>query len=111
MNSKQFDQVVEDCIKAINTVLKSKSKEYSSDSDKLHNFNEAAKLLDCTNVYALAGMMNKHIVSVYDMIKKFEISGQLPTKDLLNEKIGDSINYFILLKACFIDKLNSKEVK
>jgi hypothetical protein len=111
MNSKQFDQVVEECVKAINMVLKSKSKEYSNDTDKLHNFNEAAKLLDCTNVYALVGMMNKHIVSVYDMVKKYETLKQLPTKEFLNEKIGDSINYLILLKACFIDKLDSKKEK
>lgn len=106
MNAHDFNKVVEDCINSINTVLMSKSKEYSTDVDKLHNFNEAAKLLDCTNVYALAGMMNKHIVSVYDIVKRFEKTGKLPTKDLLNEKIGDSINYLILLKACFLDKLN-----
>ena len=85
MNAHDFNKIVEDCINSINTVLMSKSKEYSTDVDKLHNFNEAAKLLDCTNVYALVGMMNKHIVSVYDMVKRFEKTGQLPTKDLLNE--------------------------
>lgn len=72
MDSQHFKKIVKDCVESINTVLISKSKEYSTDSDKLHNFNEAAKLLGCTNVFALAGMMNKHIVSVYDMIKNMK---------------------------------------
>lgn len=106
MNSAKFDRVVEGCIDKIKSVLQKKSQEYSSDDDKLHNFNKAKDLMRCkTKEFALLGMLNKHLVSVIDMIEKHEKTGKLPNSHLLDEKIGDSINYFILLKACFLDDL------
>ena len=106
MNSVEFDKVVEGCIDKIKSVLQKKSQEYSSDDDKLHNFNKAKDLMRCkTKEFALLGMLNKHLVSVIDMIEKHEKTGKLPNSHLLDEKIGDSINYFILLKACFLDDL------
>lgn len=106
MNNAEFDKVVEGCIDKIKSVLQKKSQEYSSDDDKLHNFNKAKDLMRCkTKEFALLGMLNKHLVSVIDMIEKHEKTGKLPNSYLLDEKIGDSINYFILLKACFLDDL------
>lgn len=106
MNSVEFDKVVEGCIDKIKSVLQKKSQEYSSDDDKLHNFDKAKDLMRCkTKEFALLGMLNKHLVSVVDMIEKYEKTGKLPNSHLLDEKIGDSINYFILLKACFLDDL------
>lgn len=106
MNEQEFLNIVEDVVYDINKVLCKKAKEYATETDRLHNFNEAGKFLDCSNVFALAGMMNKHIVSVYDIIKNYEKNRQLPSVELLNEKIGDSINYLILLKACMMDKIS-----
>ena len=46
---------------------------------------------------ALAGMMAKHIISIYDMCftdrKTFELA-------VWEEKITDSLNYLFLLKSC-----------
>lgn len=110
MNNAEFDKVVEGCIDKIKSVLQKKSQEYSSDDDKLHNFNKAKDLMRCkTKEFALLGMLNKHLVSVVDMIEKYEKTGELPKSWLLDEKIGDSINYFILLKACFYDDMIKKE--
>lgn len=112
MNSVKFDKVVEGCIDKIKSVLQKKSQEYSSDDDKLHNFNKAKDLMRCkTKEFALLGMLNKHLVSVIDMIEKYEKTGKLPNSYLLDEKIGDSINYFILLKACFYDDMIRKEAE
>ena len=103
MNNEDFKVVVDGCIENIKQVLDSKSQEYSSADDKLHNFVAAAKLMRCkSKEFALLGMLNKHLVSVVDMILKYEQEGVLPSAKLVNEKIGDSINYFILLKACFL---------
>ena len=50
---------------------------------------------------ALWGMNSKHIVSVIDMVE-----GKLPINERnINEKIGDSINYLILLEAIFRENL------
>ena len=104
MNNEGFKTVVEGCVDNINTVLVAKSQEYSSKDDKLHNFGKAKELLRCrTKEYALLGMLNKHLVSVIDMILKYEKDGVLPEEKMLDEKIGDSINYLILLKACFVE--------
>lgn len=110
MNNEDFKVVVDGCIENIKQVLESKSQEYSSKEDKLHNFVAAAKLMRCkTKEYALLGMLNKHLVSVIDMIVKYEQEGILPSAKLVNEKIGDSINYFVLLKACFMEDIYNKE--
>lgn len=112
MNSEDFKTIVEGCIANINGVLQKKSREYSSKDDKLHNFDKAKDLMRCkTKEFALLGMLNKHLVSVIDMIEKFEKTGELPTSGMIDEKIGDSINYFILLKACFYDDMSKAERK
>ncbi|MBQ3943766.1 MAG: hypothetical protein II669_05555, partial [Elusimicrobia bacterium] len=68
----------------------------------MHNFNEAKSFFRCnTKEYALLGMLNKHLVSVVDMVEKYEKYGILPSQNILDEKIGDTVNYLILLEACF----------
>lgn len=112
MNKNTFERVVEDTLDMCKAVLTRKSGEYSSSDDKLHNFNKAKELMRCkTKEFALLGMLNKHLVSVIDMIEKFEKTGELPTSGILEEKIGDSINYFILLKACFLDDMIKTEAE
>ena len=112
MNKNTFERFVEDTLGMAQKVLTRKSGEYSSSDDKLHNFVAAAKLMRCnTKEFALLGMLNKHLVSVVDMIEKYEKTGELPTSNMIDEKIGDSINYFILLKACFYDDMIKKEAE
>lgn len=112
MNKNTFERVVEDTLGMAQKVLTRKSDEYSSSDDKLHNFDKAKDFMRCnTKEYALLGMLNKHLVSVVDMIERFEKTGELPTSNMIDEKIGDSINYFILLKACFYDDMIKEESK
>jgi hypothetical protein len=98
MNSKDFDQIVNDRVTAIQKTLASKAKEYSSDADRLHNFKEAARIEGVHPITALKGMMLKHIVSCNDICKKY-IEGGIESTGMLNEKFGDYINYLILLEA------------
>lgn len=112
MDDKEFSVIVDGCIVNIKNVLDKKANEYSSKNDKLHNFNKAKELMRCnTREYALLGMLNKHLVSVIDIILKYEKDGVLPSENLLEEKIGDSINYFVLLKACFLEDIYNKKEK
>lgn len=50
----------------------------------------------CTQARALAGMLAKHIVSLYDMCFADRVSYDMGTWE---EKITDSLNYLFLLKA------------
>lgn len=99
MTTVVFDNVLSDVIKQVNNVLGSKAQEYATD-DRLHNFKQAAHIQKTTPVKALGGMMAKHTVSVYDMIE----SDKVYPIDTWNEKIVDSINYLILLRALIADE-------
>ena len=72
-------------------------KEYTGDRiDRLSAFKIAASLQGCTPKAALAGMMSKHVVSLYDMCYSSLLQFDLEQWD---KKITDCINYLILLKA------------
>lgn len=98
MNSKDFDKIVFDRVLAIENTLAAKGKEYASNTDRLHNFKEAARLEEVHPITALRGMMLKHIVSVNDMCDKYRAGGT-ESEAMINEKFGDYINYLILLEA------------
>lgn len=98
MTSDVFERVTREQIERCERVLLSKAKEYATD-DRLHNFHTAAAMMGCSARQALAGMMAKHTVSVYDMCgtnEKYPI-------ELWEEKITDSINYLLLLNAVIRD--------
>ena len=107
MNTIEFNKIIEERIKKCCDILIKKANEYATE-DRLHNFKIAAKLQNCTPITALAGMMCKHTVSVYDLIRDNEKGKNIP-EALWEEKIGDSINYLLLLTALLHDK--NKEVK
>lgn len=109
MNIEKFDKLLEKRIEATKVILASKNKEYASDKDKLHNFKRAGAMENCTPEKALVGMWAKHIVSLLDIVDKIDANeaeelvkiclGEGLTKGMLEEKIGDAINYLILLEA------------
>lgn len=95
MNSEWFEKVINEQIKTCTDVLIGKAKEYATDDDRLHNFKNAAGMMGCDAKNALAGMMAKHTISIYDMCR----NGKDYPIELWNEKITDHINYLLLLKA------------
>lgn len=96
MQHADFKQVFERQIKMCEEVLIKKATEYQTDTDVLHNFRVAAELQGITLPMALAGMMAKHSVSIYDMCQEPDI---FFTQDQWDEKITDHMNYLILLRA------------
>ena len=98
MNAKDFDKIVADRMAWCNKTLCAKGDEYARDGDRLWNFKVAARKLNCHPAEALAGMMVKHTVSVDDIIDGLA-KGVVPPKELVAEKIGDSINYLLLLEG------------
>ena len=103
MNSKQFDLLLERRFQRPREVLASKAAEYATDTDKLHNFKAAAAIVGMTLQKTWLGMWVKHIVSVLDKIK----SGEPVTEEWCDEKLGDLINYLILLEAIYAESLYS----
>ena len=99
MKNEEFNTVIEKQLQICKDILCKKANEYARDEDRLHNFKCAAGLLCCDPKEALCGMMVKHTVSVADMCRD-EVDHPL---DLWEEKITDSINYLLLLKALVIE--------
>jgi len=134
----EFNRVLERRLKLTEEVLGSKEKEYANKEDRFHNFNVIAEVLECTPIEALIGPMSKHIFSVIDILtaqkydpwlfksmikhinnqtkileeKSSEKSKHLTLK-YLDEKIGDTINYLILLEGIlhetYLYEINEKE--
>lgn len=104
MTNTDFNKAVEEQIEYCKKLLVSKGNEYSEgkaikEPDRFHAFRVAAELQGCSEKQALAGMMAKHTVSVYDMCQ-----GEDYPIEKWEEKITDSINYLLLLKAMIVEE-------
>lgn len=102
MNNDKFNAVVQHRLDECAKILISKSEEYSSDTDRLHNFKAAARVNNCTPEQALWGMYTKHLISVMDLMA----APNKVSESKLAEKITDSINYHLLLEALLVERLN-----
>lgn len=105
MTHEAFERVLQEQLSLCTDILCRKSKEYSSQEDKLHNFKNAAGLQGVTQIQALSGMMAKHTISIYDMC----MSGKSYPIPHWEEKITDSINYLLLLKGIIVEESNKPE--
>ena len=91
----EFEKILSARISSIKSVLGNKAKEYAMEGDRLHNFKVAARVKNETPEKALWGMAVKHLVCIIDMV-----DGKLEsTIPMVDEKVGDMINYLILLEA------------
>jgi hypothetical protein len=102
MDNKEFEDIFDGMVATARATLLSKSKEYATDEDRLHNFKAAAGALNCSPARANRGMSTKHTISINDMVDHPEKY----TMAQWEEKIGDEFNYLILLKAIVWERLN-----
>jgi hypothetical protein len=106
MKAPEFEATVDDQIARSRDMLFSKNAHYNPTADKLRGFKATAALRGTTPQGALAGMMAKHTLSVYDMCE----SGQEYPIDVWNEKISDHINYLLLLRAVIEEQEQNKVI-
>lgn len=97
MNQETFNRIVDERCRLIKSVLASKAKEYAR-GDRLHNFKRAAGFMNKTAETACWGFGMKHLTSIADIVDDLQ-DGVQPTPDMAREKLGDAINYLILLEA------------
>ena len=95
MTQKEFQAVFREQVRQCEGLLIQKAKEYTGDNpDRLSAFKAAAAIQDSTPQRALAGMMAKHIISIYDMCftdrKTFELALSVLTKSCDKGGIGTS---------------------
>lgn len=91
MTHDEFNAILDARIDRIQSTLAGKAKEYATE-DRLHNFKQAATVLRCSPEAALRGMWIKHLISLLDI-------WETPWSDAWEEKLGDCINYLLLLEG------------
>jgi hypothetical protein len=106
MTNEDFEVLLDQRLIAMKETLGSKGQEYGR-GDRLHNFKMAGRKRGITPEQALMGMKVKHDVSVDDIVDDID-RGILPSEALLNEKIGDSVNYMVLLEALVKERIRNK---
>lgn len=106
MNNESFEIVLNKALGRSKYVLGEKAKEYVRNGDRLHNFNRGAEISGESRERVLKGFMLKHLISVFDIIDDLD-KGILPSRELVDEKLGDSINYMLLLEASLNDKIDN----
>lgn len=129
MKNEEFEKVVEGMIAHLRKVLLKKGNECTRDGDRLSNFKGMAAFLGCTPEKALIGVAAKHLISIRDLVDDIEkMKHQAYNKDdkivfadnsynyapdlkLWDEKLGDGINYLILLRALIEERMKSTPKK
>lgn len=99
MKADQFKDVLDAQIKRVQDVLVVKTEEYAAEEDQLHNIRMAALLKEESLPEAVIGMMVKHTVSIFSMVK----SGKPFPEDKWDEKLTDHIVWLVLLKAALTE--------
>lgn len=105
MDDTTFDALVKQRIEKSLAILASKGKGYGRE-DRLHHFKEIGMRKHETPEFALHGMAEKHNLSVFDGIRDIEADNyDYINQKWLDDKIGDAINYLILLEALITERL------
>jgi len=101
MTQEDFDVLVNTRLASCRKVLTSKTGQYASKKDRLHNFKLGAALVRQTPAQYAMQLTTKHIVALSDKI----VNNETMTESFITEKIGDIINYMLLIEAINQEKL------
>ena len=106
MTNKDFETKILDFrLSEIIRLLGIKGKEYGSDLDRFSNFKDIAKVSDDAPEHVAFTLMMKHFSFIKDICQHKFRKDMITTK-LINEKIGDCINYLILIEGIIKEKYN-----
>lgn len=108
---KEFEVICKERYEKSRKTLIEKGKEYATEDNAMDSFHEQASLSMHDKPTSVAWeLMVKHLYSVRRMISEYENKGTIPTSYMINEKIGDALNYLILIEALFEEiRYNHKE--
>jgi hypothetical protein len=95
MNNDKFEEVVNKQLKICKNILLERAGVYSTEKDRLSNFKQIAGMRKITPEEACISLVSKHIVALSDFSKN---PSKVPYSQF-EEKITDTINYMLLLKA------------
>ena len=113
MTRKQFvEEVVQRRVQLIKDVLETKNSEYADKDDVFKAFTESLPLSFHDTKQAVAWeFMVKHLQSIKMIIEAKAKTGKIPDEKMLEEKIGDAINYLILIEGMFKEEMLPAKVE
>lgn len=95
MNADKFEKLCRELLGKAEGPLFQKSKEYATDEDRLANFRQPTSMLGVSPAEVCLMYQMKHIASISKIAKETS-QGVLPTKELLQEKCQDVLNYTLI---------------
>ena len=101
----RFDIEVQSTLQKIQELILVKGKEYRRDNNPYHNFDIGAEMTNQIPEKVLHGFLLKHLVSYQDMLNDIE-QGKLPKIEVVEEKFGDIILYYIIQKCMVLERIN-----
>jgi hypothetical protein len=106
MEIDKFNEVVNQRCEKMKNVLSSKGNEYAR-GDRLSNFKKGSSALTQTPEEFCVELWMKHVISIIDFVQDIG-KGKFPTRELMDEKITDGINYLVLLEGLIYDRFEVK---
>ncbi len=106
MTSKDYILQVEERINKIKSSLTVKGIEYHRNGNPFHNFEKGAKRKNVNSTKVLDGFLEKHLISYDDMLNDID-KGSPINIELVEEKFGDIINYFIIQEIMIKNKFTT----
>jgi len=97
-NSDLIDTIKNVTFSRVTQLLGTKGNEYSSDNNRVENFNDGSAIEDLPPERILWFFMLKHIISVRKFVNELDTEGRRPYNQWV-EKIDDIIAYLIILKT------------
>lgn len=104
------DELLSKRIEMIKSSLLIKAKEYSKNGDRMHNFNKASEITGKIREECLADFRLKQEISASDIREDIKIN-KLPSEELVIEKYGDIINYYILEEMSILQRIRNENSK
>lgn len=108
MNNTEFVEMAKNRVEKCLEILNIKKDEYARNENRLNNFYRAGEIQRITPEKALLGMLSKHLVSIIDIVEDID-KGIMPSQEILDSKIGDAINYHVLLQALITERIKNQK--
>ena len=105
MTLTEFKKLLQDRFRMIDSTFKVKQSEYANDIDVFENIKNGVRLsIFNTEPEQVAwSYAAKHLESIMSILEK--LPEEEPSEELINEKIGDAINYLIIIEGLLKERL------
>lgn len=108
MTGEEFEEIVQKRLQKTQQLLLVKGREYRRNGNPFHNFEFGSNITGESPARVLDGFLLKHIVSYRDMLNDID-AGKCPKIEVIEEKLGDIITYFVIQEALLKDLNNQFE--